>query len=361
MGNSMTAFSKIISIFSFLFLIIFGGCIRSQSDEPSEDIIIPSHGLFICCEGNYQYGNATLSFYDPITKEVQNDIFRKSNSFKLGDVVQSMTMYGDRAWIIVNNSHVMFSVNPNTCQEIGRITGFTSPRYVCFISEEKAYVSQLWDNRIFIINPRNYSVTGYIDIPDMTMQTGSTEQMVLKDGYVYCTCWSYQNRVIKIDSKTDEVVSTLEVGSQPTSIVVDKNGYLWTLTDGGFDGSETGQNIPQLVKINTSDFTIAAIYKFDIEDSPSELNISGDGETLYWLNDDVWSLSVDNSDAIPVKVVDSKGTLYYGLTVSPDNGDIYVADAVDYQQNGTVYRYSGRGELIDYFTVGVTPGAFCWK
>ena len=41
--------------------------------------------------------------------------------------------------------------------------------------------------------------------------------------------------------------------------------------------------------------------------------------------------------------------------------DSYVADAIDYQQQGIVYRYSSEGELIDEFYVGIIPGAFCWK
>ncbi|MDE7119376.1 MAG: YncE family protein, partial [Muribaculaceae bacterium] len=51
----------------------------------------------------------------------------------------------------------------------------------------------------------------------------------------------------------------------------------------------------------------------------------------------------------------------YGLTVNPRNGEVYVADAIDYQQQGMIYRYSTAGELIDQFYAGITPGAFCWK
>lgn len=40
---------------------------------------------------------------------------------------------------------------------------------------------------------------------------------------------------------------------------------------------------------------------------------------------------------------------------------MYVADAIDYQQQGVVYRYTAKGEPVDEFHVGVAPGAFCWK
>ena len=168
-------------------------------------------GLFICNEGNFQYGNATLSYYNPETCEVENEVFFRANAMKLGDVAQSMTMYNNRGWVVVNNSHVIFSIDLDTFKEVGRVTGLTSPRYIHFLSDQKAYVTQIWDNRIFIINPTRYEITGYIEVPNMTMEQGSTEQMVQKGKYLYVNCWSYQNRILKIDTDTDSIVSELEV------------------------------------------------------------------------------------------------------------------------------------------------------
>ena len=116
-------------------------------------------GLFICNEGNFQYGNATLSYYDPETCEVQNEVFYRANAMKLGDVAQSMIIRDGVGWVIVNNSHVVFAIDINTFKELGRITNLTSPRYMHFISDEKAYITQIWDNRIFIVNPKRYEIT----------------------------------------------------------------------------------------------------------------------------------------------------------------------------------------------------------
>ncbi len=280
-----------------------------------EDFNATGAGLFITNEGNFQYGNATLSYYDPATKQVQNEIFFRANGMKLGDVAQSMTIHDNKGWVVVNNSHVIFAIDLNTFKEVGRIENLTSPRYIHFLSDEKAYVTQLWDNRIFIINPKKYEITGYIQVPDMTMESGSTEQMVQYGKYVYCNCWSYQNRIIKIDTETDRVVDELKVGIQPTSLVMDCNNKMWTITDGGYEGSPYGYEAPSLYRIDAETFT----------------------------------------------VVEYQNTLYYGLTVNPANGEVYIADAIDYQQQGMIYRYSPEGKLIDEFYVGIIPGAFCWK
>lgn len=321
----------------------------------------PSPGLFIICEGNFQYSNATLAFYNPSTRMVENELFFRANGMKLGDVAQSMTIYGDKAWIVVNNSHVVFAIDKDTYKEKGRIENFTSPRYIHFISEDKAYISQLWDNRIFIVNPNDYSIIGYINIPNMGPSMGSTEQMVQVGKYVYCNCWSYQNRIIKIDSETDQVVDELIIGIQPNSLVKDKFNQIWTITDGGYEQSTYGNEVPFLYCIDTQTFSIKKQFSFKKGDSPSEIQINGTGDTIYWINDDIWEMDIDSSILPSHPFIPFRDTKFYGLTVNPENNEVYVADAIDYSQQGMIYRFSPKGELLDQFYVGVTPGDFCWK
>ena len=318
-------------------------------------------GLFITNEGNFQYGNATLSYYDPATKKVENEVFYRANAMKLGDVAQSMVIRDGIGWVVVNNSHVVFAIDINTFKEVGRITNLTSPRYIHFISDEKAYITQIWDNRIFIVNPKLYKITGYIEVPTMTMESGSTEQMVQYGKYVYVNCWSYQNRIIKIDTETDKVVDELVVGIQPTSLVMDCNNKLWTVTDGGYEGSPYGHEAPSLYRIDAETFTIEKQFRFDFGDWPSEVQLNGTKDKLYWLNDDVWMLDLTKEHAQPEVFLPYDGTLYYGLTICPHTGDVYIADAIDYVQQGMVYRYSKERKLVDSFYVGIIPGAFCWK
>ncbi len=347
-------------VFVFLIALSLASCMKIEYGK-QEDFSVSGGGLFITNEGNFQYGNATLSYYNPESKEVQNEVFFRSNGMKLGDVAQSMTMYDGKGWVVVNNSHVIFAIDPETFKEVGRIVNLTSPRYIHFVSPEKAYVTQLWDNRIFIVNPKTFEITGHIQIPDMTMESGSTEQMVQYGKYVFCNCWSYQNRILKIDSTTDEVVDELIVGIQPTSLALDKYSKLWTLTDGGYEGSPYGYEAPSLYCIDAESFTVEKQFRFKLGDSPVEIQLNGTRDTLYWIKGDIWKMGV-NANRIPVRpFIESRGTIYYGLTTDPVNNDVYIADAIDYQQQGKIYRYNSSGVLVDEFYVGVTPGAFCWK
>ena len=67
------------------------------------------------------------------------------------------------------------------------------------------------------------------------------------------------------------------------------------------------------------------------------------------------------SAALPDQpMIPSEGRLLYGLAIHPANGHIYISDAKDYVQNGTVYQYSSNGNLIRQYSAGRIPGAFCF-
>jgi DNA-binding beta-propeller fold protein YncE len=337
--------------------LLAAGCMKWDYGR-TEAVALPEHGLFVVCEGNYKFGNATLAFYDPATGSVATEVFLRANGFKLGDTAQSMVVRDGVGWIVVNTSRIVFAVDPATMKERGRITGFTSPRYIHFVDDRKAYVTQIWDPRIAVVDPRRFEITGYIDCPGMTFETGSTERMVQYGDLLFVNCWSYQNRVLAIDTRTDRVVDAIETGIQPNSMALDAYGKLWVLCDGGYEGSPSGYEAPSLLRIDAA--TRAVERRFLLpEGAASELTLHGD--ELYWLDDAVWRMKVTDEAPPAAPLIESRRTHYYGLTVDPASGEIYLADAIDYQQAGIVYRYTRDGEPLDRFYTGITPGSFCWK
>ena len=62
-----------------------------------------SSGYFVTNEGNFGSGNGSLSYVDD-NNQVTNNVFSSINSFPLGDVVQSMSIINDNAYIVVNGS-----------------------------------------------------------------------------------------------------------------------------------------------------------------------------------------------------------------------------------------------------------------
>ncbi|MBR6655831.1 MAG: YncE family protein [Alistipes sp.] len=353
------------------FALLLSSCMRWEYGE-QEQFNMLGEGVFITNEGNFTYGGASLSYYQPQTKHLENEVFYRANAMKLGDVAQSMVVRNGVGWVVVNNSHVLFAIDVETFREVGRITDLPSPRYICFASDDKAYISQIDSDRIIIVNPKTFEITGEIVCPMSTpYRTGSTEQMVIVGDYLFVTCWSYQKRILKIDTRTDEVVDYVDIGVQPKSIVADKNGKLWVVSDGGYEGNVIGYEAATLFCIDPTTLAVERRFELGLNSSgnatrtASRLKINDEGDTLYWIDGGVWRMAID-AEHLPVEpfiapIVGASRSLYYALGVAPDTEEIYVGDALDYQQRSVIYRYSAEGKLLDTFTAGVIAGDFCWK
>lgn len=326
--------------------------------HPEEHFEHSGRGLFILCEGNFMYGTASLSYYDPERCTLENELFLRVNGEKLGDTAQSMTLLGERGFIVVNNSGRVSVVNTTTLQVVGEIGGLISPRYVHFVSAEKGYITDLYAERITLFDPSTLAVTGYIPTPGHP----STEQMAQVGDYLFVACWSYDDCVLVIDTRSDQIVETIRVGVQPAAVVADCNGKVWCLTDGGgYPENPAGYEPARLCRIDPLTFAIDRSFTFPWGEAPSKLCTDREGRILHFIAGDVWRMAVD-AEILPERpFLARRGTRYYGLGVDPDTSEVYVADAIDYAQSGVVYRFSADAVPLDTLRVGVIPGAFCFK
>jgi hypothetical protein len=55
-----------------------------------------------------------------------------------------------------------------------------------------------------------------------------------------------------------------------------------------------------------------------------------------------------------------KNRLFYSLEVYAPGSELYISDAIDYNQNGYVYRFTPQGTVIDSLRAGIIPGYFCF-
>ena len=342
-----------------LMLLTFNACENNPLIVHADEVEF-SRGVFIINEGNFLAGNASISFYDPVLDKVQNQVFYRVNQSPLGDVANSMTLWDGKAYVPVNNSGKIYIMDPVSMRFLGKITGLTSPRYMEVIDQDKAYVTDLVDSRINMVHPTAFElldssgITGHIDLKQYT-----SEQILLSGNKAFVVCWSYGDKVFVIDTDTDRVLDSIQVGKQPNSMVMDKNGDVWVLCDGGYSGSPYGQEHASLWRIDKETYTAMRQMEFEnIMDSPIDIALNVPGDTLFYLNGDVCFALIGNIQENIL--IEGAGKQFYSLAADPYDNSLYVADAVDYQQNGWIYRYTGQGFLLDSFQVGINQGYFCF-
>lgn len=366
---------KMVMLLSVFMLT--AACSNSDPDIGGEQFSKMGEGVLILCEGNYQAGNSTLSYYNPVTRKVENGVFQRANGgAKLGDTGQSIAIYDGVAYVAMENSGVIWALDTATFKVKGMLTtGKTdymiNPRYIHFLSQEKAYVSDLYSPYITVFNPGTMEYVSSISTGQASIfGYNSTEQMVQWGDRVFTNCWSYSNKILVIDTTCDEVCDSILLASpQPKSMAMDAHGKLWVITDGGYSTGDDsyGDNIPHLYRIDAETLTVELDQMLDTDEGNVQLATNPDRTVLYLINNDVYRMGITDSH-VPVRPFiqaerDSRGIRHflYGIGVNPYNGEIYVADAIDYSQSGVVYRYSADGTMLDKFRVGITPNGFAFK
>jgi YVTN family beta-propeller protein len=351
---------KIILV--FMLILVFSSCNEDAPDNPIKGTT--NQGVFIVNEGNFQYSNSSLSYYNPVTQEIENNVFyRANNESDLGDVAQSMYIQDSLGFIVVNNSARVTVININTFKYVGTIDGLSSPRYVHMVSPTKGYITDLYAKAITIFNPSTFEVTGSIPVDNHSGKffQHPTEQMVPFGKWIFTNCWSFDNKVLVIDTETDQVIDSIVTGIQPISIGIDKNEKLWVLTDGGYQGNPLGYEAPTLCRYDALSKEKEVSFTFALDDNPLDIQFNGAGDTLYFINNHVWKLCVDATEFPSEPFISKQNRLFSALGVDPVTSEVYVSNAIDYLQPGLVYRYSPSGQLIDSFKVGLVPGEFCFK
>ncbi len=324
-----------------------GDSCLDSSQLPSAPFSNPVSKVWIVNEGNFQWGNASLDWYAPATKQYSAGVFDSVNQEILGDVFQSISFFDQQAYLVINNSGKIEIVSTTTGQKSGTIQGLTSPRYFLPVSKNKAYVSDLYAGSVAIIDLATNEVTGSIPLP------GWTEEMRMINSKVAVTNVSSSYLYI-LDPITDLVHDSVRISIGGNNLEIDHTGQLWVSCSADLQTNRPGA----FHRIDPMTWTVTKTIHFPDGTGPSDIEMSADGTVLYYLDTDLYAINIE-ADSLPeCPVVSAEGGLFYGLGIDPNNGDIYVADAIDYVQRGVILRYNKSGESLDEWRGGVIPAAF---
>jgi YVTN family beta-propeller protein len=335
-------------IYYSIILISLYSCSKDPGpvyETPTPPNVNITNGLFVMNEGNFQWNNASVSFVNLNENSIQNDIYNAVNHELLGDVAQSITIIGNKAYLVVNNSHNIVVVSVADFIGVTKITGFNSPRYLLPVNANKAYVSDLYQHGIYVLNLQTNTIQKTIPA------SGWTERMLMANGKAFITNMGKAN-VLVVDTSTDIVIDSIPTVKEPNSIVKDNQGKLWVLCSGG-----TGhEQIPALLKINPVNLQIESQIQFTATDYPTELCINTYGNELYYINGGIYKMSIASATMPINPIIPSNGRIFYRLALQPNTDNVFVTDAVDYTQDGWVLQYNNSGMLLHSWRAGRIPG-----
>ena len=300
---------------------------------------------FVLCEGNFGSSNAALWSFSPDDATTATQILGGTS---LGDVGQSLTVYGNQLYVIVNNSHKIeiFTVDDEISHEGTISFNSASPRYLV-IDGTTGYVS-CWNlSAILILDLPNLAVIDTISV------SGMPEFMILDETSLYASIpsnsdWSSASSVVEFSTSSKEIIQIYETVSGPSDMeLIGSHLFVASTYYGANWSTYTG-----LSKIDLSAGTVTT--NTDILNSIVKGDLVRAGETLYRatstglapVNVDL-SLDLDNIVGEQTNVYSAAADgeyLYFGTTnyVAPD----------------TVYVTTHSGEAVNQFIVGAMPGDF---
>lgn len=331
---------------SFVILAVVTSCERQPEITPEyPPVINPQGGLFILNEGLFQTSRATFDYYDFGSQVMSENAFETKNGRKLGDILQSMTRHGSNGYLVVNNSQKIEVIDVNTLASKATITGFTSPRYMVVKNDQKAYVSEYYNGGVKVIDMTTNQVSGTIPL------RGYCEEMLLVDNKLYVTVTNGYYLYI-INTQSDVLMDSIAVAYGSNSLRRDKDGYLWVMSGGRKTG--TGNENGALHKINTLVDTV--MYRYPItrqsEYGPMKLRMNAEGNTLYWINKDIFRHKVSEATVSAAPWIPAVNNTFWALNCDSVTGEVYVGDALDYVQRSIVNRYDENAVLRGTFRSG---------
>ena len=334
-------------------------CKKDKPDPASINVPGGTGKVYIVCEGNFGNGDATLYAYDPDRDSVYGDLYKGTNGQPLGDVFQSMQRIEGKLFLCVNNSDKVVVLDAAQLKLTGTIA-IPKPRYILPVSANKAYVSSLYGNNVYVIDPQTMMVTDTIKLPGQ-----NPEGMCLYNNTVFVCPWDTMGHdVYGVDINTGRVGQSIPVaGFAPQEALLDKEQMLWVLA-----GEQYAKKTCTWTRLDPSTGQVLKSYTFPAEANAVKPVFNKTKDTLYFIeanqdggtaNNGVYRMGI-HDEVLPVTpfVAARQYQYFWALGCDPATGHIYLGDPRGFIQKGIVYIYQQDGTLLKQFEVGLGPGHF---
>jgi hypothetical protein len=337
----------------FLFSLATPSCSKDEPDTESY-----RKGVFIINEGAFQNNNGSISWYDPNTNTLKNNLFEDINGRPLGDVVHSFFIHDHLGFAVVNNSQKVEVIDLKTFQSVGVVTDLSYPRY--FVANETlGFISNgNFAGEVVVIN------LSTLQIVDEIAVGSGPEQMAIVGNNLYVANsggWGIDNTISVIDIPSLELIKTIVVGDIPIALQTDQMKSLWVICRGkvvyDWDTWEIIEETDsELFKINTTTNTVSfstVIGSTGDFTWPGFLVSSGN-KTILYFNESGGIYAIDtSSETISSSPIIAES--FSGFGVHPVSGEFYGLSIPDYTSSGSLTMMSPSKEILYEKKVGIAP------
>ncbi len=334
-------------------------CVKDKPTPRSSATPGATGNIYIVCEGNFGSGDGSLYAYQPKQDSVFGDLYKAVNGKPLGDVFQSMLRIGDKLFLCVNNSDKVVVLNASNWTVAANIS-IRKPRYILQVSPARAYVSTLYSNKVFVIDPVALQLTDSFTLPGK-----NPEGMLLLGGNALISTWDTSAKnLYLVDATADTVLRRFATsGYAPQEALVDKEQMLWVL-----GGNQPQGKASSLTRIDPSTGSILASYTFPSDADALRPVFNATKDTLYFIeanyygginNNGIYRMSIHDAALPSTPFIPALRFQYFwALGIDPSTGLIYAGDPKGFVQKGIVYIHQPDGARVDSFYVGLGPGHF---
>lgn len=318
---------SINSLFLLLVLFLFS----CKEKEVPNVINVAASDILIINEGNFNLGNASIWLLNQ-NYELHQNVFEEANARKVGDVLQDAIKYQNSLYLVVNNSGRIEKVNATSFKSDAYNDAFTSPRKICFFDSLRAYVSDLYNDAIYEINPNTLKINKEIAC------VGWTEDLLKWKEQLYIVNVE-REKLLVFEPNLNLFVDSISLPKMPGNMLMDQSNNIWVYCAG-----ETNQKA-KLVKLSTHPLQI--IHAFDLpamkEFYPRmAMNVAKD--KLFILNSGVYQLNIDALQ-LGERLIDGKDKSFYGLGINNQNNDILISEIVGFNSPSFIHIYDNKGQI----------------
>ncbi len=336
------------------------GC-KGPEASPSGPVTPSGSGdVLVVCEGSLGNGNSALSKLPADTAQsAAEDVFYAVNGQQLGDIFQSITPVANELALCINNSDRIYFVNASDYR-LQHTIPVAKPRYLVPTGGNRAYVSSIFSNRVFVLDLASYTVTDTVFLPYK-----NPEGMLLHNGQLYVAAWDTGNSYLyRINPSTAQITDSIYLNRRaPQTVIADKAQNLWVIS-----GNDPQGVAPAITCLNPQTKAVLAQYDFPAGKEVIKPCFNQSRDTLYWLSVD-YSGGAGQSGVfrMPVSATSQPQTpfvvsgilqYFWALGIQPGTGNVFIGDPKGFIQRGEVLVYSPSGNLIKRWKTGVGPSSF---